>query len=69
MRDWIEQLDVILKRNKKELLTHAGRVSHQRALEKSSIEYGKCKIGQSKIERISSLEELEQDIDRLRDKK
>jgi len=35
MNDWIERLDGILKMNGRELLTHAGKISHQMALEKS----------------------------------
>jgi len=29
MKDWIERLDVILNMNGRELLTHAGKISHQ----------------------------------------
>ena len=35
MKDWIERLDSILQLNGRDLLTHAGKVSHQKALEKS----------------------------------
>lgn len=34
MKNWIERLDVILKMNGRELLNHAGKISHQMALEK-----------------------------------
>ncbi len=36
MKDWISRLDVIVQLNGKELLTHAGKISHKMALEKSS---------------------------------
>jgi len=39
MADWIKRLDSILQLNGRELLTHAGIVSHEKALEKSSIEF------------------------------
>ena len=32
MKDWIQRLDVILQLNGRELLTHAGKISHDRAL-------------------------------------
>jgi hypothetical protein len=32
MRDWIERLDIVLKLNGRELLTHAKKVSHEMAL-------------------------------------
>lgn len=32
MKDWISRLDVIVQLNGKELLTHAGKISHQMAL-------------------------------------
>lgn len=43
MSDWIERLDEFLKMTGSEILDHAGTVSHQQAIEKSSIEYAKYK--------------------------
>lgn len=43
MKDWIQRLDAIIQMNGKELLLHAGEISHEMALEKSSIEYDKFK--------------------------
>lgn len=43
MKDWIEQLDSFLKMTKKEVLTNAGSISHQQALEKAHSEYEKYK--------------------------
>lgn len=65
MKDWIERLDVILQLNGRELLTHAGKISHEMALEKSGEEYEKYRITQKELEREQSLKELEQDIKRL----
>lgn len=62
MKDWISRLDVIVQLNGKELLTHAGKISHQMALEKSSDEFKKYKETQKQIERENSLKEIEQDI-------
>ena len=66
MKDWIERLDVILKMNGRELLTHAGKISHQTALEKSGEEYEKFKQQQKAIEKEASLKELEADIKKLK---
>ena len=66
MKDWIERLDVILKMNGRELLTHAGKISHQMALEKSEEEYEKFKQQQKAIEKEASLKELEEDIKKLK---
>jgi len=66
MKDWIERLDVILKMNGRELLTHAGKISHQIALEKSGEEYEKFKQQQKAIEKEASLKELEEDIKKLK---
>ncbi len=66
MNAWIERLDVILKMNGRELLTHAGKISHQLAADKANMEYAKFKEQQKAIEKEASLKELEQDIKKLK---
>ena len=66
MKDWIQRLDVILQLNGRELLTHAGKISHDRALKKSNEEYEKYKELQQAIEKEQSLKEIEEDIKKLR---
>ena len=66
MADWIQRLDVILQLNGRELLTHAGNISHDRALKKSNEEYEKYKIAQQAIEKEQSLKEIEEDIKKLK---
>jgi hypothetical protein len=39
MKDWIERLDDFLKMTGKEILNHAGKISHDSAIEKANIEY------------------------------
>lgn len=39
MRDWIAKLDDFLKLSDREILTHAGTVSHEQALAKARLEY------------------------------
>ncbi len=66
MKDWIERLDIILQMNGRELLTHAGNISHKMALEKSGIEYEKYKTEKKKIEIEQNLKEIEADIKKLK---
>jgi hypothetical protein len=66
MKDWIERLDSILQLNGRELLTHAGKISHKMALEKSGEEYEKFKQQQKAIEKEASMKELEEDIKKLK---
>ena len=65
MQDWIQRLDGILSLNGRELLTHAGKISRQMALEKSEHEYDKYKNRQRQIQHEESLKELERDIKEL----
>ncbi len=66
MKDWIARLDAVISLNGRELLTHAGKISHEMAIAKSGLEYKKFKDEQKKIEKIQSLKELEEDIKRLK---
>lgn len=65
MKDWIEQLDTILKMNRKDILTHFGKISHQLAEAKSEIEFAKFKENQREIEKLESLKELEHDLNSI----
>jgi hypothetical protein len=65
MKDWISRLDIIVQLNGKELLTHAGKISHKMALEKSSEEFEKYKEVQKQIEKENSIKELEEDLSKL----
>ncbi len=66
MKDWIERLDSILQLNGRELLTHAGKISHEAALEKSAEAFEQYKHAQKAIEKEQSLKEIEADIKRLK---
>ncbi|GBE05976.1 hypothetical protein BMS3Abin10_01617 [bacterium BMS3Abin10] len=48
MNDWIQKLDDFLRISEKELLTNAGNVSHQKAIEKAKIEYDKYRNAEDK---------------------
>ncbi|MCK4392610.1 virulence RhuM family protein [Candidatus Bipolaricaulota bacterium] len=66
MRDWITKLDDFLRLSGREILTHAGKVSHDEALDKAQIEYEKYRAAYlnevSPVEQhfLKSVEELEQ---------
>jgi hypothetical protein len=66
MKDWIEKLDAILTMNGRELLVHAGKISHQMALEKSGTEFEKYKEVQKKRSKEANLKEIEDDINKLK---
>jgi hypothetical protein len=66
MSDWVQRLDSILQLNGRELLTHAGKVSHENALEKSGVEFEKYRIAQKQIEKEQSLREIEEDIKKIK---
>ena len=65
MNDWVERLDDFLKMTGQEILSHAGNISHQQAVEKAKEEYEKYKEQTknqlSKVERdfIQQIEEGE----------
>lgn len=69
MNDWIARLDAILQMNGRELLDHAGKISHQMALNKSGVECEKFKEEQKKLSKEASLKEIEEDIKKLKGKK
>lgn len=43
MADWIAKLDAFLDLNERDILTHAGRISHEMAQTKAELEYDKYK--------------------------
>lgn len=65
MRDWIDKLGQVLTMNDKDILDHAGQISHKLALEKADKEYQKFQELQQRAERLESIKELDQDIKKL----
>jgi len=68
MRDWIDKLDEFLKVSERDILTHAGRVSHEAAIEKARTEYEKFRrpmleepspVERHFIETVKELKKLE----------
>lgn len=66
MQDWAARLDSILQLNGRELLTHAGKISHQMAMDKSNIELEKYQAVLKVSEKEQSLQQIEQDMLRLK---
>jgi len=66
MVDWVKRLDNILQLNGRELLTHAGAVSHEIAMKKSEEEFEKYKSEQKALEKEQSLKEIEEDMKKLK---
>ena len=72
MRDWIAKLDDFLKLSERDILTHAGTISHEQALAKAREEYEKYRLeglnDSSPVERhfleaVKELKQLEQSKD------
>lgn len=66
MKDWTQRLDAILQLNGRDLLTHAGKISHEMALKKSGEEFEKYQIVQKALEKEQNLKELEADLEKLK---
>ncbi len=66
MKDWIDRLSMVLTMNEKEILTHAGRISHQLAMKKADEEFEKYQELQRNDEKLASIKELDQDIKRVK---
>ncbi len=62
MSDWIAKLDAILSLNGRELLTHAGKISHELAEEISAKQLIDFRERLKVEERQASLDELERDL-------
>jgi hypothetical protein len=58
MRDWISKLDDFLRLGEREILTHAGTISHEEALRKAELEFEKFRVLQ-----LAQPSEVEKDFD------
>ena len=68
MKDWASRLDAIIQLNGKELLTHAGKISHELAEEKAALEYQRFKRDLQIKDHEKNLNELVNDIKGLTQK-
>ncbi len=60
MSDWIKKLDAFLNINDRDILTHAGKISHDMALQRAEREYEQFRLG-----RIEEQTRAGSDFDRL----
>lgn len=71
MKDWIKQLDNFLTMTGRELLTHAGKISHENALKKAHGEYEK--YHQKQLQEATEVErhfiEAEKEFKKIEDSK
>jgi hypothetical protein len=51
MADWVKKLNGFLTLNEREILTHAGSISHEIAVEKAELEHDKFKTVQAALPR------------------
>lgn len=58
MRDWISKLDDFLHLGEREILTHAGTISHEEALRKAELEFEKFRVLQ-----LAKPSQVEKDFD------
>ena len=65
MRDWVQKLCLVLTMNEKNILEHAGKISHKVAVDKATKEYVTYKEEQRQIEHFDSIKELDQDLKRV----
>jgi hypothetical protein len=65
MKDWIKKLNDILVVNEREILEHAGSISHKLAVEIAEKEFEKYQKQNLKNEKEESLKELESDLFKL----
>jgi hypothetical protein len=65
MSDWIKKLNDILTINDNEILEHAGKISHELALQLAETEYEKFNAERIKADDTRALEELNKEIKKL----
>ena len=69
MADWQKALGLILQMNGRELLTNSGKISHELAKQKANTEYNTYKKIQKQKQKLESIRELSEDLERMQNKK
>lgn len=69
MSDWIKKLNDILTINDNEILEHAGRISHEMALQLAETEYEKYNAERIRVDDLKALEELDNELKELKSSK
>lgn len=68
MADWQKALGLILQMNGRELLTNSGKISHELAKQKANAEYNTYNKIQKRQQKLESIRELSEDLERLQNK-
>jgi hypothetical protein len=66
MNDWIKKLNDILTINENEILEHAGKITHELALQIAEAEYDKFNAKRQLTDDLKSLEYLDEEIKQLK---
>lgn len=69
MSDWVQKLRLVLTMNEKNILEHAGTISHEAAVAKATKEYIAYKEQQRHNERFDSIKQLDHDLKRISPRK
>lgn len=69
MADWQKALGLILQMNGRELLSNSGKISHELAKQKANTEYNTYKKIQKQQQKLESIRELSEDLERLQNKR
>lgn len=69
MSDWVQKLRLVLTMNEKNILEHAGSISHDVAVTKATKEYIAYKEQQRHNERFDSIKQLDHDLKRISPRK
>jgi hypothetical protein len=69
MSDWIKKLNDILTINENEILEHAGKISHEMAIQLAEMEYEKYNTERIKVDDLKALEELDNELTQLKSNK
>ena len=69
MKDWINLLDDFLKFTRKNILTHAGKISHKMALNHANKEFEKYEINRRKLEANEPTSDFDKIVKLIEDKK
>jgi len=68
MSDWMKKLNDILTINENEILEHAGKISHELALQIAETEYNKYNADRIKADDLKALEELNEELKQIKKK-
>jgi len=67
MTKWVEKLDAFLRFNERNVLTHAGRVSHELAEEHAHVEFSKYEKQRRKLEAKKPTSDFDQLVDKSKE--